>query len=120
MRTEKTIARQGHGAPVTAESMINGSGPAHKDDAAGVIDQVRELLFGEAKRSTEQGLRALEDRVEALTAAMQAQFSEVESRVADLARETERSQASAIDDIGSAIAHLGSTIRNMSGTRKAK
>jgi hypothetical protein len=50
---------------------------------------------------------------------MNEKFAEVESRLADLARESERAQAAAIDDIGSAIASLGASIRNMSGARKA-
>ncbi len=90
----------------------NGSDPA-------VIDQVRELLFGETKRSTEHGLGALDAKIDALTAAMQQRFSEVESRIAELARDTERAQAHAIDEIGSAITQLGASIRNMSGVRKA-
>jgi hypothetical protein len=90
----------------------NGSDPA-------VIDQVRELLFGGTKRSTEHGLGALEARISALTATMEQRFSEVESRLVELARDTERSQASAIDEIGSAITQLGASIRNMSGARKA-
>jgi hypothetical protein len=50
---------------------------------------------------------------------MEQRFSEVESRLVELARDTERSQASAIDEIGSAITQLGASIRNMSGARKA-
>ena len=58
-------------------------------------------------------------RDEAMRASMLERFSEVESRIAELTRETERAQAAAIDDIGSAISQLGATIRNMSGGRKA-
>jgi len=92
---------------------------ANGSDPAGVINQVRELLFGEAKRGTEASLSALDAKVDALAVSMRERFSEVESRLADLARETERAQASAIDDIGNAIAQLGASIRNMSGARKA-
>jgi len=122
MRTEKNTARS---SPLEPSALPLESAPAARpfvngSDPAGVIDQVRELLFGETKRSTEQGLHSLEAKVDALTATMNERFSEVESRLADLAREGERSQAAAIDDIGSAIAQLGASIRNMSGARKAK
>ena len=125
MRPEKSAQRsaspdnaQGHLTPV-ASAPVNANGA----DPARTIEQVRELLFGETKRSSEASLNTLDAKVdakfEALAEAMNARFSEVETRLADLARETERAQASAIDDIGSAIAQLGASIRNMSGARKA-
>lgn len=117
MRTEKTAVRAA--ASAHGEGLANGSGQS-QGDAVGVIEQVRELLFGETKRSSEHGLKALEDKVEALTALMHARFSEMEGRVADVGQEAERAQASAFDEIGGAIAHLGATIRNMGGARRAK
>jgi len=88
-------------------------------ESAGVIDQVRELLFGETKRSTEKDLAALdaklEAKVEALTATMNARFSELETRVAEVQSEAERARAKAVDDIGAAVARLGADIRAMSG-----
>lgn len=125
MRSEKSAQRSAssddapaHLVPVSPEPVnANGSDPAR------TIEQVRELLFGETKRASEASLNALDAKVDAqidaLTAAMNARFSEVETRLADLAREAERAQATAIDDIGSAIAQLGASIRNMSGVRKA-
>ena len=119
MRSEKSAQRSAssddapaHLVPVSPEPVnANGSDPAR------TIEQVRELLFGETKRASEASLNALDAKVDAqidaLTAAMNAR------RLADLAREAERAQATAIDDIGSAIAHLGASIRNMSGVRKA-
>ncbi len=125
MRPEKSAQRsaspdeaQGHLVPV-ASAPVNANG----SDPARTIEQVRELLFGETKRASEASLNALDAKVDAkidaLTATMNARFSEVETRLADLAREAERAQATTIDDIGSAIAQLGASIRNMSGVRKA-
>jgi len=123
MRPEKSAQRsqtpetaQGpllHVAPSPPPVQSNGSDPA------GVINQVRELLFGETKRASEASLNTLDAKVDALAASMRERFAEVEGRMADLARDTERAQASAIDEIGSAIAQLGASIRNMSGARKA-
>jgi hypothetical protein len=113
MPTETNMAR-------SSAQEVQPSTPIHANGSdLAVIDQVRELLFGETKRSTENGLGALEAKIDALAATMEQRFSEVESRLADLARDTERSQATAIDEIGSAITQLGATIRNMSGARKA-
>ena len=100
-------------APEPAPAQPNGADPA------GVINQVRELLFGETKRASEASVSTLDAKVDALAASMRERFAEVESRMAELARDTERAQATAIDEIGSAIAQLGASIRNMSGARKA-
>jgi hypothetical protein len=110
MRADKSQPRQ------SAPEIVPNSDGA---DQAGVIDQVRELLFGATKRSTDDNLSHLDNKLEALRASMLERFSEVESRLADLARETERSQSQAIDNIGGAIQQLGASIRNMSGVRKA-
>lgn len=115
MRTEKAQPAADNAAKQIAAA-ANGAGATE----AGVIDQVRELLFGETKRTTEQNLKALEDKVDALTAHMNARFSELESQLAEARRDGENAQAAAIDDIGAAIAQLGANIRNMSGVRKAK
>ena len=107
----QTETDTGHSTP--PETNANGADPV------GVIEQVRELLFGEAKRSTEHGLSTLEAKIDALAATMHERFSEVENRIAELARNTEHARTSAIDEIGDAIGQLGATIRNMSGARKA-
>jgi len=72
--------------------IVNGANPP------GVIEQVRELLFGET---------------------MEARFSELETRLTELRSDSEHAQASAIDGIGEAIAHLGANIREMSAKRKS-
>ncbi len=82
------------------------------------IDQVRELLFGATKRETDGQLSVLETRLEELRAEFLARFSELESRLADLARDAEKNQAASVDAIGGAIAQLGATIQNMSARRK--
>ncbi len=71
------------------------------------IEQVRELLFGEAKRTTEQNFHALDEKLEAMRADFLARFAALESRLVDLSRETEHNQSASIDAIGSAIAQLG-------------
>ena len=85
---------------------------------ADTIDQVRELLFGDHKRSGERSDKELHKRIDDFVAATEARFSEVERRISDVAREAMHSQASAIDEIGEAISQLGATVRRMSGARK--
>ena len=81
------------------------------------IDQVRELLFGHEKRTTDTRLRDLdskmEARLEALHKEMTARFNSVENMLAELARDTENRRLSAISDIGAAISQLGATVQKM-------
>ncbi len=82
------------------------------------MEQVRELLFGEAKRTAEQNFQALDEKIEAMRADFLARFAELESRLVDLARDTEQNQAASVNAIGSAIAQLGATVQNLSVRRK--
>jgi predicted phage gp36 major capsid-like protein len=76
------------------------------------------LLFGEAKRTAEQNCQALDDKLEAMRADFLARFSALESRLVDLARDTEQNQAASVNAIGSAITQLGATVQNLSVRRK--
>jgi len=82
------------------------------------MDQVRELLFGEARRTTEQNFNALDSKLEAMRADFLARLSVLESRLADLARDTETNRAASVDAIGAAISQLGATVQNLSVRRK--
>ena len=118
MRSEEAKSNaDGHSA---AQNIMTAAKSSNGTDHAAAIDQVRELLFGETKRSTEKDLKALEDRVEALTANMMARFSEIEARISEVQKDADTSQAHMVDEIGAAISQLGASIRNMSGARKSK
>ena len=84
------------------------------------MNTVREILFGETKRSTEKAIAALDAKVEDLTSMMLARFSEVMALIGEVQKNAENSQATAIDEIGAAISQLSSTIRNVSVARKPK
>lgn len=104
-------------ATAAAQQIVDSANGAN---SVGVIDQVRELLFGETRRSTEKELAELDAKLDALAATMQARFSEMETLVAKVQSDAERSQAKAIDDIGAAISRLGADIRAMSGVKASK
>lgn len=97
--------------------------PAHNGDvvkaaAAGMsenetIEQVRELLFGGEKRSTEQRFRDADDKIEALRADMLARFSMLESRLAETERVLDNQHNAAVDEIGMAISDLGARVRKL-------
>lgn len=89
-------------------------------DPAKGMDQVREILFGENRRSTEKALQALDKKVDDLAANLSTRLSEIMALITEVQSNAERSTASAIDEIGVAISQLSSTIRNASAARKTK
>ncbi|MDE2577577.1 MAG: hypothetical protein KGL46_02110 [Hyphomicrobiales bacterium] len=80
---------------------------------AGAMDQVRELLFGEAKRTTEARLDDIDRKIEMLRDDLAARFASLEARLSDQGKDTDRKHAQSIDDIGHAIAQLGETIKGL-------
>ena len=87
------------------------------DAERNTIDQVRELLFGEARRTTDHRHEDLNTKVDALAAEFRARFDKVEASIAALTRETEVRRLSGIESIGSAIADLGAHIKKLGAPR---
>ena len=117
MAVEKEKASAAHQAPahVAAATAPVANGADRRED----MDTVREILFGESKRTTEKAIKALDAKVDDLTKMMLDRFGEVMALIADVQKHAETSQASAIDEIGDAISQLSATIRN-SVARKPK
>jgi hypothetical protein len=82
-------------------------------DAAAVVEQVRELLFGDHRRATESALKTLEDRLAALTATIEARFADLERRLAESRSETEHVRDAHVESIGAAISELGERIKSL-------
>jgi len=82
------------------------------------MEQVRELLFGEARRNAEQTVTALDAKVESIRAEFLARFASLENRLNELSRETKQDQAQSIETIGSAIAQLGDSLQTLGRQRK--
>jgi len=90
--------------------------PGAKPDAAGVdptIEQVRELLFGQAQRTNEQRDKELNQTIDALRREMMERFAAMEARMDELAHETTRRHSTTVEAIGSAIADLGAHVRKL-------
>ena len=100
-------AGRGPGATTTHAATENGA----SIEAASVIEQVRELLFGDQRRTTEGSLKGIEDRIAALIATMEARFADIERRLHDLKSETDTAREQSVDAIGAAIADLGDKIK---------
>lgn len=82
------------------------------------IDQVRELLFGATKRQTDNDIRHVEARIEEMRADFLERLATLETRLVDLARETDRDRTETVNAIGAAISQLGASIQAMSAGRK--
>ena len=106
MRNEKTAAKVESDVPA-----LNG---------AGAIDQVRELLFGETRRTTESRLDDIDRKIETLRDDLASRFASLEARLADQGRNTDAKHNQSIDNIGQAIAELGATIKALGTGGKAR
>jgi len=82
-------------------------------DAAAVVEQVRELLFGDQRRATETALKSLEDRLAALTATVEARLADMERRLSESRSEADSARDSHVESIGAAISELGERIKSL-------
>lgn len=110
MRNEKAAAKAIDEVQIQETQALSG----------GAIDQVRELLFGENKRATEQRLDDIDRKIESLRDDMNARFASLEARLAEQGRDMETRRLASIDAIGQAIAGLGASIRAMGDGGKGR
>ncbi|MGE3245956.1 MAG: hypothetical protein AB7J19_06455 [Beijerinckiaceae bacterium] len=94
----------------------NANGSGH--DVTPVIDQVRELLFGDANRTIDTRLEALMAKVDRQHAEIMDRFAQIEARMVVLEKDVEDRRLASIEQIGEAIAQLGASVRNMSTAKK--
>ena len=109
-KVEKMPGQNGDAAKATAAVMSENE----------TIEQVRELLFGGEKRSTEQRFRDADDKIEALRADMLARFSMLESRLAETERMLDNQHNAAVDEIGLALSDLGARVRKLVTSPRGK
>lgn len=81
------------------------------------IDQVRELLFGETRRTTDHRLEDVNTKLDALAAELRARFDKLEAALAALTREAESRRLQGIEQIGGALADLGAHIKKLGAAR---
>lgn len=98
----------GQAAPYGAPSSSAPSGES------GTIEQVRELLFGPARRDADQRIQELNEAINSLRADMMSLFADLEARMADGDAAVERRHLSATQGIGSALSLLGAEILKIS------
>jgi hypothetical protein len=105
-------SEHGDGEAAAAPGSVDAAAPV---DAAAVIEQVRELLFGDHRRATEGSMKSLEDRLAALTATIEARLADLERRLSESKAEAEKSYGERVEAIGTAFAELGEKIKGLLG-----
>lgn len=98
----------------------NGASEAVAMTQADTIDQVRELLFGATKRTTEARLDDIDRQIALLRDDINARFASLEAMLGQQGRDTDAKHNQSIDNIGQAIADLGATIRALGAGGKAR
>lgn len=98
----------------------NGASEAAAMTQADTIDQVRELLFGATKRTTEARLDDIDRQIALLRDDINARFASLEAMLGQQGRDTDAKHNQSIDNIGQAIADLGATIRALGAGGKAR
>ena len=93
------------------------AGHAPSEAERNAIDQVRELLFGEARRTTDHRLEDLNTKVDALADEFRVRFDKLETALAALTRDAEQRRLHGIESIGGAIADLGAHIKKLGTAR---
>ncbi len=80
------------------------------------MEQVRELLFGEFEKQTEQRVTALEGRIRELEVGLHRQLDAMQARIEALAGEIDSSQRTAHDEIASGLQDLAERVRRVGNT----
>ncbi|PPD45901.1 MAG: hypothetical protein CTY15_03360 [Methylocystis sp.] len=81
------------------------------------MEQMRELLFGATKRETDGQLNAVDAKVDEMRKEFLARFEALESRLVEVALESQKSQAASLEAIGDAIGELGAAIKKIGAKR---
>jgi hypothetical protein len=89
-------------------------------DPNAVIEQVRELLFGENRRATEAAMKSLEDRIAALTATLEARFGDLHRQIEELKSQTDHANGHHAEALGASLVELGEKIRAMATKPEVK
>jgi len=77
------------------------------------MEQVRELLFGEFEKQTEQRVMALETRVRELEVGLHRQLDAMQARIEALSGEVDASQRTTHQEIASGLQDLAERVRRV-------
>ena len=89
-------------------------------DTSGVdntILQVRELLFGEDKRSTDRRLADLDAKIDQLRADMSDRLTSIENLIAQLSADTEKRRLASVRGVGAASGGVGAGVQQGGAAR---
>jgi hypothetical protein len=116
-RTVSATVAEPSGRDSMKHSDIHAAGSGASEAERNAIEQVRELLFGEARRTADQKLDDVNARFDLFAAEVRTRFDKIEASVDALTRDSEQRRLHGIESIGSAIADLGAHIRKLGAAR---
>jgi hypothetical protein len=89
----------------------NGANPRDLSDVK--MDQIRELLFGEVQRQSEQRITLLESKVRDLETSLQHRLDAMQARIDALSAETRGDRRSTLDELARGISDLGDRVKRI-------
>jgi hypothetical protein len=89
----------------------NGANPRDLSDVK--MDQIRELLFGEVQRQSEQRITLLEAKFRDLETSFQQRLDAMQARIDALSAETRGDRRSTLDELARGISDLGERVKRI-------
>jgi SMC interacting uncharacterized protein involved in chromosome segregation len=77
------------------------------------MDQIRELLFGDLQRETDERMAQLEGRIRELETVLNRRLDALQARLDAMAGEVSSSQRTAFDELSHGVQELGERIRRL-------
>ena len=119
MADDNVRSMNGGGQPNPAEPRHHNRPEAAEDTLRAVsqaalrgnpIDQVRELLFGDAQRTNDNRIATLDGAMRAMELRLIERLDGIDRRIDELSQRTKADQASALRSVGAAIEEVGRQI----------
>jgi DNA anti-recombination protein RmuC len=98
---------------MNAPSLDEMRAAAHRDATDYKMEQVRELLVGDAVRRVEARVTVLETRLSEVELGISRQLDALEARIEALAQSADGEQRSAFESLAQSLADLGEQVRNI-------
>lgn len=100
---------------MNAPSLNEIRGTANRDVTDEKLDQIREIVVGDALRTVEGRLNILEHRLNELEVSIARQLDALEARIDALAQSTDGERRATFEALASSVADLSEQIRRISG-----
>ncbi len=98
------------------EDRVGEQASDNMEENADNIEQVREILFGDVRRTHNERLDSLESKLQQIEEKLTAQIKDVEAQVIALSKSTDESKRDMLAGLSEAISGLAKDVKTMSKT----